>query len=99
MIIDEQSVLSAYDDKCTLLQAIKKLNVNIDALGDKIISNDMVFADQFEPTVEPWSTGTFKENSLYFDYSKGILYQYQFVTGTPGKTHDWIQIFKFARAD
>ena len=99
MIIDEQSVLSAYDDKCTLLQAINKMNENVNSLGDKIISNDMIFAGQFNPNeTEPYSTGTYKENSLYVDYSKGILYQYQRQTGG-SKPYLWEPIFKFAKAE
>ena len=97
MIIDEQSVLSAYNDKCTLLQAINELNDNLKELGQSIISNDMIFITNEDPTTnEPYNSGDFKEMSVCFDYSTGKLYQFRHNVGTSTTHGTWNVIFVFA---
>lgn len=90
MIIDEKSVLSAYDDNCTLLQAINTLNNSILKLSFEI---GFEWHNVYLSDNEPANPSKYKGGSIWFNYSTGILYERVSEMGAK-----WVIRFKFAQA-
>ena len=82
MIIDPNSVLSAYDEKCTLLQAINALNKNLEEFNKTNIYNHFVSVNVKNENSETEAQFNFnvllneKINIITYDDIKNVVLKY-----------------------
>ena len=102
MTIDIDTILSSFDDKCTLLQELKKLNKTIDDLIVKIDLYNLTLSQikgimivEADMNTEEDVTN-YDGEELALNINNGNLFQLQ--SQYPAHTRKWIKVFTFAKA-
>ena len=102
MAIDIDTILSSFDDKCTLLQELKKLNKTIDDLIVKIDLYNLTLSQikgimivEADMNTEEDVTN-YDGEELALNINNGNLFQLQ--SQYPVNTKKWVKVFTFAKA-
>ena len=102
MAIDIDTILSSFDDKCTLLQELKKLNKTIDDLIVKIDLYNLTLSQikgimivEADMNTEEDVTN-YDGEELALNINNGNLFQLQ--SQYPVQTKKWVKVFTFAKA-
>lgn len=102
MTIDIDTILSSFDDKCTLLQELKKINKMIEDLTAKIALNNLALSQVKGIMIVEADMNT-EENVTNYDgeelalnINNGNLFQLQ--SQYPAHTKKWVKVFTFAKA-
>ena len=102
MAIDIDTILSSFDDKCTLLQELKKLNKTIDDLIVKIDLYNLTLSQikgimivEADMNTEEDVTN-YDGEELALNINNGNLFQLQ--SQYPTHTKKWVKVFTFAKA-